>query len=105
MFHKELTKRLERLEDRVNKFESRLEDLKGELKEAAYFEYYTELDSYFFGPEQCKMPASKAIEKILDHLHLTFECEPAKEKECHLVSTLPPRKPKKKAKKKAKKKK
>lgn len=103
MFHKDLTKRIERLEDRVNKFESRLENLKKELREAAYYEYCHD-DGYFTGPLRHEMPASMAIEKILNHLHLTFECEPAKEKECHLVSSLPKRKPKK-PKKKAKKKK
>lgn len=99
MSRKEMTEKLEQLTKRVDKFESRMD----KLKEAAYYEYYY---SYgFFGPKSREMPASTAIEKILNHLKLEVKCEPAKEQECHLVSILPVRKPKKKPKKKAKKKK
>jgi len=92
LFHKELARKLEQLTERIDKFESRMDKLEG----AAYFRYY---DWRTWATLQ-EMPASKAIEKILDHLHLTFDCEPAKEKEYHLVFTIPKRKPKKKPKKK-----
>jgi len=99
MFHKELSKQIEQLTKRIDRFESRMQ----KLREAAYFLYYD--SEWFFRSYREEISASDAIEKILDHLHLTFECESAKERECHLVSTIPTKKPKKKPKKKAKKKK
>lgn len=95
LFHKDLIEKLEQLTKRVDKFESRME----ELGDAAYFGY-----SIGFGWFRHDMPVSKGIEKILEYLKLEFECEEAKEVECSLVSTLP-KKSKKKLKKKAKKKK
>lgn len=89
----EMTKRIDGLSEEMVKFKSRIE----KLEEAAYFEYYSHFGVFYF--ESKTIPASKAIEKILDHLKLEFECEPAKEAECSLVSTVP-KKPKKKAKKK-----
>ena len=97
MFHKELSKQIEQLTKRIDRFESRMQ----KLREAAYFLYYD--SEWFFRSYREEISASDAIEKILDHLKLEFECEEAKEKECHLVSTLPKRKPKKKAKAKKKK--